>query len=719
MSVAFEVEIAEQRVVQPEQILLVDGNGWDARTLTETYQIYLEPLTKTLMLRPLPLTREWQSTATGDYARFRKSDTNRNAHSAWTEFERGFAGNYFMHANSLADNHADRVVSTTASFPKNCPFYISWWIYNYGGDRSEILECGWTTPGSGVSLRFWSDRQIDIYKGANYLATLRIENSESSRDGTDFTLQNLQAEILLIPCRRRSLVMITNLGGNAVYEFDDLDPENDDNTITPAGAFWYKVPRGTVTAQFARCRFRDEGFGYSTLREFRYAPESGTAMSASVFYDPPGFGTVSVSASVRTADGTADFVPDGVETQARVRVALQGDGFATPFVYGAVGRAERRTAETPDEPNEVGDYVEWSVGQQPDSREITVSGRDWRELETILTAWRTVQNRSCRFVVDGNVVFAGRTLQTNYADYRPTARAERWTLQCSDRWRALELQLIRDTEPLDGLELSDALQRLAIAAGLDTSDLDMDSTGFQLPTTGGTGRGEWAVLSAVGQSYADAMIRLWRDYAATWRFGFQPGNDGYKLRFKPPLEPPYTIARKIYLSRAAAVADGVSPGDASRRVAFSFSERTDPPECNEIILTGWDPQRRLPFQRVYKDTASQDPTLSPTSRPANWLGEVVPVGLNDYTITTISAADRVLELLQSRLTVPKRRAELESWLLTHSSTGYPLWCDDVIHIHQHGLWRVIGFSIRFEHEATGSQFRRARYELEYLSEEPA
>lgn len=705
--VEFVCEIPEQRVIQPEQVLLVRSDGWDERTLTETYNVYREPATGIAMLRPIPLTSEFQSSAAGVYARLRLSDTNRSAHSAWSEFERGFAGNFFLHASTLADGHADRVVSTTASYPKNTPFYVSIWLYNYGGDRREFAEFGYVAPGSGVSFRLWTDSQIEIWRGTNYLDTVRIERESSARAGTAQTVQNQQFELLVVPCRRRSIVFITNWGGNAVYEFDDLDPELPDNEITPAGAFWVKIPAGTCTFQFAHVRFRERGYLYSTLREFLYPPATGTSVSASVYQDAPGVGTNDAVATLRTADGTALFVPDGTTTQARVRVELTGDGFSTRWVYGASGHAARKTASIPDSRFAVGDRFSWRVGAEPDDRQLTVSGR---RPDTISSAWRTIQNRSCEFKIDSKLVFVGRTLPAGLSDVRAFEDVEHWSLECQDRWRALELQIVRDYRPLDGLELSAAIRELAIAAGLSNSDLDLDATGFNLPTVAGAGQSEWSVLPALGESYAAAIARLWRDYARTWTLGFAPGADGYKLRFKPPASPPYTAAIKIYLSRAEALADGVSESELYRRTIYQYSERTRPAECNEIVLNGWDPVRRRPFRRVYRDTASQDPTLAPGARPENWLGECVAVGMNDYTITTISAADRALDILKQRLTVPQRRAQVQSQLLLKTD-GFPVWCNEIVEIHAHGYWRVVSFTVEFVVESA-TPFRRAIYELE-------
>lgn len=715
----FKIDVVEARVRQPEQVLIVPtGADWDERSFGAYSNIYIEPTTRTLMLRPLPLTPAWQTTAMGNYARLRLSQTNRAAHSDWREYQRGFDGNYYQHSSTLPDNDPARLLQTLDSYPANTGWYISAWIYNYGGDRTERLECGWTTPGSGVSLRIWSDAQIDIYKATDYLATVSVSIPSSTRAGIEHTIQEQQIDLLLIPCRRRSLFILTSFGGTAVYEFDDLDIENPNNEIVPAGQFWLKIPHGTITCQFAPLRYVVSGSAYGQIQAFRYPPAIDTTITTTVYRDRTGTGTSDSIARLRFSDDSADFVPDGITDTARIRVDLTGDSWSTDFVYGASARARRELVETADASIEIGDRIRWFVGRSPESRNLTVTGRAWRELELSVPKFKEISNRSCSLKVDEKLVFTGRTLPVRWTD-SAVELGETWEIECRDKWYMLERQQIRDYYPLDGLELSEAIRLLAHAAGLTDSELDLTDTEFVLPIVSGSARAEWAVLPEIGSSYADAIMRLWQNYAATWTLGFRPTIDGYKLIFQPPASPPIPVSSKLYLTIADAVADGVSASEAWRSVVRRHAEwQTIPPEANEIIITGWDPIRRVAFQRIYRDSDSQDPTLPPNDRPANWLGEPQVVGLVDYTITTDTAAERALDILKSRLTQPRRLLTIHCDMQTDTETGFPVWIDDVIEISGLGYWRVLEFEVEFAHETDEAQnYRRARYELERIENE--
>lgn len=708
-----ELDVAEDRIKQPEQIILIGGHDWDLGSITSDSDIYLDDVTQTLMLRPLPLTSEWQTSATGAYARYRLVDTDRAGHADWIEFERGFSGNYFYH--NLNPASAARRITTTDTLPKNCPVYVSFWAYNYGGDRQVRLEAGWGAPGSGVSIRLWSDKQLEIWKATDYLHTVQLSSRSavSTRATTDETLQDMQVELLLIPCRRRALLILSNMGGGAVYEFEDLSQEAPDNTITPAGTFWALVPSGTITLQMARCRFRESGIAFSTLREFLYAPASGSTITNLVYADAPGFGTSSVNGALYTSDGTAVFNPDGVATQCRVRISLTGDGFSTRFVYGASSQIERRLQAVPDAAKSVPYPFVWRVGTEPGSVGITVNGFNPGGLG--LEHFTSVGNRSVRLRSGNTVYLRGRSLPVEF-EHRVADQAEPFNIEIRDWWYVLETQIIRESIPLDGLELSEAIRILVKSAGFKDSDLDLTNTGFNLPTMSASSQGEWSVLPRSGETYAEAIENLWRTYARTWFLGWRPTAAGYRLVFEPPPSTPYTVAAVLYRSRTEAIAGGISESQIWKHIIYrGLQESSIAPECNEIIVTGWDPQRRIPFRRSWRDDSSQDATLLPGDRPDNWLGEPQAVGIVDYTITTIDAADRVIDILMERLAKRRRRLTFESQLQYHQATGLPVWVNEIFRIGDE-LWKVVHFDCRTRKESSVASSLRTRYEVEYLGQ---
>lgn len=710
------VDFGEARLKRDRLALVVNGrDGWDLRSSSG---VWVDPVTQTLMLTPLPLTPEWQTTSTGAYARIRRSDTDANI-MRWIEYPRGFEGNYYLHSVGLADLHADRLVTTTASYPKNRPMYLTWLAYNYGPESWVQMECGWVAPSEDVSLRFWSTGQVEVWRGNNYLATHTLAGD---RDGSGETPWETQAMrdvvVLLIPCRRRSLVVVSNAGGGFEHVFDDLSPDDPDPDITGAGPFWTRVPYGQATYQWAPLKFRDEGYAVSACRHLRFAPTTGVTHSTIIYADAPGYGLQSIAGDLMECDGTTNFVADGLTDTARVRIDLSGDFGSTYYVYGAASVLDALRGSTPDDPVELSDFIvqhDLSVGESPDSVQYTCVLKQPDTVQTLAPALARVDNRPIKVEIDGVPAFVGRT--------RKPVKTEAWheqleriTLECDDLWRVLDAYQIREPVPLDGMDVSDAIELLATLVGFELADLDIEVTGYHLPTIADSSRGEWAVIPEVGDTAGEWIKRLRETFAPNWELGFVPTVMGRVLRFVSLDSLGTTPSLTRYLAQADAVSDGES-GDDPTLWLRAFREQVIAPECNEITVTGWDPRTRQPVQARYVDLPSADPTLAAVDRPDNWLGEFVPYGLVNSMITSTAVAEDVIALLVPRLTSRRTVADWECELLVHND-GVPLWRGDVVRVYGRGDYRIKRFdvSFRIEHDASGMIRRSARYHAERIAE---
>ncbi|MES2465207.1 MAG: hypothetical protein V4671_31965, partial [Armatimonadota bacterium] len=156
-----EFDCPEPRTVRDRLVVSADGTTWQTRTPDDgdlTESTFLDPVTNTLMLRPLPLTAAWPTTSTGDYARLRKTDYTLITASSWVEHPVSSAGDYYL--ESLGVNE---IVYTTATYSQNTPFWLSTFVYGVATNRAIILECGWGSPGTGVSLRLSADGVCEVW----------------------------------------------------------------------------------------------------------------------------------------------------------------------------------------------------------------------------------------------------------------------------------------------------------------------------------------------------------------------------------------------------------------------------------------------------------------------------------------------------------------------------------------------------------------------------
>lgn len=711
-------DFAEPRLLYDRLAITITGRDIDG---ARSGNVWVCPVTGTLMLLPLPLAPEWQTTASPPYDRLRLADTNRAADPAFGEYQRGFNGNYWIHAAGLPDHQASaRAIKTNATYPKNQAWYVATHLYAATAEQRVTLEVnmlqGATQPGVGV--RFWADGRAEIWRGDTHLDTIDLRSSRVQESSSPVqSLQNVDLYALLIPYRRRSLLIATSIGA-AEYVFSDLDPDAQDPEITPAGALQVYVPTGVITVQFAPVRYRASGNALSRVAEYRYAPNTGRSMQTTVYYDLQGRTGLSVSGSLRKPDGSA-FTPDGVQKQCRLRIDLTGDGAWTPFVYGASSVIAPEFTSTPDAPQSLWELTESlriRVGEEPDEVELQAVCQ-WQE------TFRLVDNRAVEFVwqhpYDQQSVplFRGRLYPPDVAPGRG-AGLTRMELLARDLWRALDDAVLFDPTPLDGLELSAAIRELCHQAGLPDSLLQLTDTGFNLPTSAAQGAGEWAVYPRVGDTVGDWVRRLWQTYAWDWFLGFKPTPSGWKLALSE-----YDDAVRVDLYLTISEAQAQAGAAWYWQIVQDLRHDLVEPEANEVIVTGWDPNRRRPVQAIYRDELSMDPTLAPAARPENWIGAPRRYGWVDTTITRLADAERVRDLLSERLTQRRYLAEWRSPLLTYLQAGarLPIWRGDVVGIIDGGVrykYRVLSVEMEVVGESSIGLLIIGRYRGEKIGEEP-
>jgi hypothetical protein len=713
-----EVDFAEQRLTVDRMAALVDGNGWDMDASDPG--VFLDFVTRTILLTPVQFNANWLTTGTGAYARYGKPDYLLTTPDSWREHDLKFSGDTYLHALNT-----NEVVYTGATFDKNRGVFLSWFAYNAGNDGFLQMQCGWDEGGAAeVSLNFYAGGQVEVYRngalaGTGNLTTLQNYPQEAVGGQQQ---ANQTIDVLLIPCRRRELLILSNQGGGFNVRFEDIDEYDDDPTITGPGRFWWQVPEGQATVQFAPARYATSGYALSAVNTWRFAPLSGQTHTEEAYYDEPGYGSGGLTATLVETDGSTTFVPDDSNDQSRIRVDLTGDGESTLFLYGASSVFAAQVGNTVDDPTTIDAYLtgcEWDVPDDPENVSLTLTVTDPNGVEALgATELRTQANRNVRASIGAVAILTGRVARPEWRDSANSEAAE-IILACRDYAEVFERYRINDPTPFDGLTVTEAIETLCGLPGFADAAFDVDTIDYILPSIGSNSKGEWALLPEVGDTVGEWIRRLWETYARNCLYGWKPTASGPVFGFYVEADMSTVADVTLYGTQAESVSVGGYPAGTWGAWYRQYDEQPLPAEANEVRVIGRDPRTKLPIFSTYIDYAAQDPTTAVASRPVNWWGEPLKYAWIDESITTQEDANYCLGVIQPRLTSVRTMAEWEADFLLKND-GAAIWRGDVVTLYGRGRFRVRALSGRTEVEGAETLdepervWRPTRYIGEYL-----
>lgn len=727
-----EFDCPEPRVELGRLVASGDGTSWDEGASDTT--VFFDPATGTAMLCPLPLTPAWETTFTGDYARFNKAAYTLTTPSKWVENNVRASGDIFLEANGVTE-----VATVTSASPANQPVHVEAYIAGIkSGTKQVVLECGWNRGGSDeVTVKLRGNGEIEVwYAGSlseSYSRPSGVRQAGRSAKKTASPRGEFVA-LTLIPCRRRELLIIDSFGGVVRHTFTHLDSSGLTNVITPAGSFYWYAPVGKASVACAPCRFEASGNIYSPPITLRYPPPTGTTFADTHASDRigPSTATIAQTYSLVQSDGSA-YTPDGIIDTVRVKVALTGDGDGTYGVYGADLYCDPTTTTTVDDPVDVTCALEsLSLSVDENGRvKVTLSARRKNLTDAGVDRPQIIANRPFRIAItDGATPTPFETdivrgtlgpPSIEYFDADDTADHDYslLTFEGEDRSGLLDRFTLQDAYPYDGLNLiTGAVEDLLAIGGYTSADWDLSSTPLELPYSPDASMGKWSLLPERGDTVGKWLDKLREEFAATWIVGWMPTVAGYKYRWIDPGDMSATPIVTLYQSVAAAQTAGVSATLRPKRVVRRLSSHYERPEANQVQVVGQDPATGLLIPSVWNDTASQTPDTAVASRPENWLGTVESVIYTDPALTTLTAVGDAGVILAQRLMPGRVLAEWESDLLVDSVTDVPLWLGDVVRIMEpdgttvKGDYRIVSIpQIEFIHEpdAATIHVRRARY----------
>ena len=720
-----EVDCPEPRPQKGRLIVAADGTTWD---LSKSSNVWLEPSTLTLMLAPLPVTAAWRTTYAGNYARYQKTDYTLTTAASWKQMQIKASGDYYL--QSL--NVTERATLTTA-WSANQPAYISLYVPGLkDSDDTVILKAGWGVGSAGsVEVWFAANGSAQVYKSGVLVGTYQRNDSNIAPQANAVYLSSVASDfitIMMIPCRRRELVVSTSTGLSFSHVFSDLSALTA-NTIVPAAAFSWLVPQGQASVQLAKLQFATSGYGVSPVKKLRYAPPTGATFGNTYAYDSIGPGSASASYSVVKDDLTA-YTPNGVITDVRAKVTLSSStGSATYGFYEVDLVYDPEVGSTADDPVDITCDVERLSISVDDNGRATCSLTTRRKpiTDAGVDQPQITSDRPIRIALsDGAVsptyidVFRG-TLTPPEITYEEGDTTKDWSIfvySGQDRSRDFDLAYIVESYPYDGLIALNAIIDLMLIAGYDANTYyGGDNPLLELPYSPNISKGQYALAPDFFDTVGGYIDKLKNDYYANWITGWMPTTSGYLYVWQDTPNASTTPVMTLYQSIAAATTAGVAEVLRPKRVVRRMSSHYETPEATQVQVVGQDPATGLFITKSRVDTAAETASTAPASRPYNWRGRPVPYQLRDPALTTQDAVDAACDILYDRLTTGRILIEWESDLLVLSSNNRPLWLGDVVRIMEpdgtttKGDYRIIGIpTIDFVTEQTsGFSVRKAVY----------
>lgn len=723
-----ELDVPEPRIERDRLVLSMDGTSFD---LAVGENVYIDPVTRTAMLLPLPLSAAWRTTFTGDYARLTKADYTLLTAAQWYENPRRAAGDVYLQSRGPQPE----VVTTTATYPANQPVFLSAHVPGFEDlTDQDVLVCGWGTEAEAGSVwvRFRASGAAAVYKGADLVGVYdwqgeRYDSANSK--GRPQSRAGKTVDFLLLPCRRRELLVVTSDGG-FTHAFADLDAASETNEITPGASFFWRVPTGQACVQCAPCRFAQTGKVYSPVITTRYPPALGQTFGYLYARDRVGplAPTTGESSALVTA-ALGSYTPDGAEDQLRIETTLTGDGDASPGLYAVDAISARTTTTTADQPFDITCRLKELVITVPETGGATATMRlsDPDALEAAgLEQPEDIGDRPFRIAVGGAIPADPEEEPGPVVDVlrgvveRPTITEGRRSgntkldYNLLDREQEFVDYTFADTLPYDGLALTATIEDLVKTAGFEAADCLISVDAFELPSSPGMSQAQWELLPQRGDTVAQWLERLHADFAATWVRGWVPTLSGYKYRFQDPADLGAGPHAVLYRDVADGVAAGLTRTMAMKRRVLSLTREKVRAEANQVIVVGQDPRTLRYLTAQYDDAAAQDPTTAPASRPVNWAGKVRRTQHLDPAITTQAAADRAKDILAARLASARTYGifQASDFLIRHSDDR-PIWKGDVIRVFECGGfnsatdpyrdYRVVAIpEIRFTSERTAT-----------------
>lgn len=700
-------------LTQIDEVTGKQFQGWSELGDSDAYgdlKCWVEPITGKLMLRPAPMSKGWQQSASGIYARLLKANLTLTTASAWED--NSFAGTSAVSV-AIKDKSLSEEAVTSASYPKNRPFYIAPVFFAGGSDNRGYLDCGWGSSGAGVAVRFYASGLCEIRKAG----TLVYSGAWSSNQGGSPQKANGErVGFLMFPIPPNELIVVTTWGGGFSYKFDDLDPTDVNGTVTAAGTFRFQCVDMGTDVELAPIKFNSSGYLDSIPCFFTAAPEAGASATLENFAWEPGYGTWTYAVSLRDSTGASAFLPDGSANEFRFRSSFTSDGDSTPYVQAVTAAYPSVLGTTPDEELDITEYVtdlRLTAAMDPGSTRISMTLRSPDEINDLTgTGSRrivSVENRPVALRLGALTVVDGVAERPSWDD-SVSDETERVFMEVRDQWKLLDDYRFTEVEPLDGLTLTTAVTQIANSAGLDNLYISPDADTITIEVSQLVSQKKFAAQIEPRDTAGELLKRLQEQYVGDWYLGIRPTLDGARLELRSPADMGELPLLTIYPEYAQAVTEGAEPPLSF--VYHKFNQQSPPTEFTRLLVHGQDPSDGRPIVGTVFDVAREDPTVAAADRSDEWTGAPRKAALQCNYLRSQTAVDDAADAIWRRAGFRRFIGEWECELLIDPETGLPLWVGDVVELAGHGEFRIQSLDVPLTTEPnseTDTPRRRARY----------
>lgn len=312
------------------------------------------------------------------------------------------------------------------------------------------------------------------------------------------------------------------------------------------------------------------------------------------------------------------------------------------------------------------------------------------------STYRRLFNIPFQYKEAGNVYVEGVVESPNFSVHSPYDQELKFGFTDETKW--LKNTMFAELSRFDGLSLDDAVKAILIAAGFpeDGSRWIIDETEASADGRKGNkvskGEGDEKPTNASDaiKSCHDWLSYLVETYTSAgkypyiWVYGFEHYPDTASTNPDPPeitkfyLKNPDnfsdTPTATFYGRQSEAIALGsFSHSQAYTRVHEQWSETIIEPECNYLVVSGWQTTNTPgdeanedggePITKVKFDKDGMNPSLPVVDRKANWLGERRHVLIIDSALNTDALVSGAITKIWPRLSSAKARATFTAeWL---------------------------------------------------------
>lgn len=669
------------------------GDGFNTgRFFSDTW---IDPLTSTLMLSPRPIYEAFFTTNAAPYDKFGLSDfTGLGATWKLTDLT-GVGGSKFIQGPPSA---LGTPVVTSAALAKNTGMYLGLYIFSDGSDF-VVAEFGYANTGAvtnDTAFRLRSSGVLEVWRGG-----FKIAEGDVTGSAGGSSVQNKLLHLMIIPCRRREILVISSDGNGVRAIMPDILETDTNPTITPATKFWINCFKN-FTFQMAPLKYATSGYACSIDSYLADAPATGatletytnpawvTSSNARVYGDQSyrTGNTDAVQQSLVQTDGTTAFVANGVLNVLKIKVAMTGNGLSSPVVYGVSGGYARTVANTDaTESANINDKWQRMSFEVPETGGSTFGVEIMNPAASGITAIYTHANKPFEVKLGTTFVHTGVTEPVEFTR-GSVAATDKINMRSNSRIsQLLKDYMFRERMVFDGLPISHATNDCVIKRLIDLvggGTLDLETATVSAGEIAPAKCGDFTEMADIGENGWSYLSKIMQDYLAGYWYGEYPGATGVAFTVKSQATINAAASKYTYYQTIndAITIGGIAADEAWRYVYRQLRWHYINPEANEVVVTGYDPRLDLPVQTVKRAATSIDPTVKPSLRPTNWVGGTTRIGLINKGLSTQTMTNDAASLLYDRCSPSRTVTEIEVELPMRSDvTGFPIWVSDKITLY--------------------------------------